>query len=264
MNLRLLASLLVAAVLCGCATHSTKRPNAVERNGIVPAQERPGLGTAWGEQRESWAEPAPFARASGERPAGRDRLYYNDREGVNAMLDFLGGKSNRCDGLQPSAGGLVRMGLRIGNDRWTESHELKDHRLAVSERGDRYEIVLKNDGRRAVEVVLSVDGLDVIDGKAASVKKRGYVMAPFETLAVDGFRTSDTTVAAFRFGSVFDSYGRRRHGSAINAGVIGIAVFEEKRQRTPTAPQISEPHAWRHVGTRPTPSGQQYATPPDA
>lgn len=263
MNLRLLSSLLAAAILCGCASHPAKRPEAA-RTGVVSAQERPGLGTAWGEQRDSWAEAAPFTRASNERPNGRDRLYYNDRAGVNAMLDFLGGKSNRCDGLQPSAGGLVRLGLRIGNDRWTETHEAKGRRLAMSERGERYEIVLKNDGRHALEVVMSVDGLDVIDGQPASMKKRGYVMAPFETLAVDGFRTSDTSVAAFRFGSLFESYAHRRHGSAINAGVIGIAVFEETRRRAAGAPRDSEAHAWRQVGTRPSPSGQQYATPPEA
>ena len=263
MNLRFLPSLLIAAILSGCASHTTKRPETA-RNGIIPAQERPGLGTAWGEQRDSWAEAAPFARASGERPAGRDRLYYNDRAGVDAMLDFLGGKPNRADGLQPSAGGLVRFGLRVGDSRWADGFELKGRRFAVGERGERYEIVLKNDARRPIEVVVSVDGLDVMDGKTASLQKRGYVLAPFETLAVDGFRTSDSTVAAFRFGSVFDSYGHRRHGDAINAGIIGIAVFEETRRRDAGAQRDAEPHARRRVGSQPSPSGQPYATPPDA
>lgn len=263
MNPRFLPSLLVAALLCGCVSHPPKRPEAA-RAAAIPTQERPGLGTAWGEQRESWAEAAAFTRASGDRPAGRDRLYYNDRGGVDAMLDFLGGKPNRADGLQSSAGGLVRFGLRVGAGRWADGFETKGRRFAIGERGERYEIILKNDARRPVEVVLSVDGLDVMDGKAASLQKRGYVLAPFETLAVDGFRTSNTTVAAFRFGSVFDSYGRRRHGDAINAGVIGIAVFEETRRRDAGAQRDSGPHAWRRVGSRPSPFGQPYATPPDA
>ena len=263
MNLRFVPSLLIAAILCGCASHSAKRPE-VARDVAVPAQGRPGLGTAWAEQRDSWAEATPFARASAERPAGRDRLYYNDRAGVDAMLDFLGGKANRTDGLQPSAGGLVRLGLRVGDGRWADGFETKGRRFLVGERGERYEIVLKNDARRPIEVVVSVDGLDVMDGKTASLQKRGYVLAPFETLAVDGFRTSDATVAAFRFGSVFDSYGHRRHGDAINAGVIGIAVFEETRRRNAGAQRDPEPPAWRRVGSRPSPSGHQYATPPDA
>src|SRR5206468_7132945 len=119
------------------------------------------------------------------------------------------------------------------------------------EPGERYEVVLKNDGRRAIEVLVSVDGLDVVDGKPLSFKKRGYVLAPFETLAVDGFRTSNASVAAFRFGSMFDSYGHRRHGNTVNAGVIGVAVFEEQRRKTPGAPRAPDDHAWRSIGTRP-------------
>ena len=43
-------------------------------------------------------------------------------------------------------------------------------------------------------MVASVDGLDVIDGKAAGHGKRGYILAAHSTLVIDGFRTSDETV----------------------------------------------------------------------
>lgn len=264
MKLRLPAALLAVLVLGGCATRRIAPPPPPDGRTFVPAQERPGLGTSWGEQRDSWVEPAYFARTSGDRPAGQDRLYYNDREGVNSMLDFLGGKSKQCDGMQPSASGLLRFGIRRGNSQWSEGHELRGRRFAIGEPGERYEIILKNDGRRAIEVVVSVDGLDAVDGKPASFKKRGYVLAPYETLAVDGFRTSNATVAAFRFGSMFDSYGRRRHGDTANAGIIGVAVFEERRRDSNPTPPSPKDHAWQQVGARPPASGHGYAAPPDA
>ncbi len=167
------------------------------------------------------------------------------------MLDFLGGQSRTADGLQDAAGGLVRIGLRAGNGAWLECREARGHRIATAERTARYEVVLKNDGRRAVEVLVSVDGLDAMDGKPASFKKRGYVLAPFETLAVEGFRTSQSTVAAFRFGTMFDSYGHRRHGNATNAGVIGVAVFAEKRRSSPADAAARDDHAWRATGSAP-------------
>jgi hypothetical protein len=96
--------------------------------------------------------------------------------------------------------------------------------------GDRYELEITNDTPATFEVVASVDGLDVIDGKPASVQKRGYVIQPHTTLRIDGFRTSNQSVAAFRFGSVRDSYAARTSGDR-NVGVIGLAFFAERGAR---------------------------------
>ena len=112
MNLARAALLLAALVLTGCATRKTPTPAEARRGGFMPAIERPGLGTSWGEQRESWVEPAAFARNSAERPAAQARIFYNDRDGANAMLAFLGGEPKRCEGLHLTAGALVRLGLR--------------------------------------------------------------------------------------------------------------------------------------------------------
>ena len=52
--------------------------------------------------------------------------------------------------------------------------------------GDRYRIVIRNPTSRRVEAVISVDGLDAIDGKTASYEdKRGYVIAPYGELTID-------------------------------------------------------------------------------
>jgi hypothetical protein len=98
--------------------------------------------------------------------------------------------------------------------------------------GDRYRIRISNPTSRRVEAVVSVDGLDAIDGKTASYDdKRGYVIPPWGDLTIDGFRTSLDHVATFRFSSVRDSYAGRK-GQDRNVGVIGIAFFPE-RERPP-------------------------------
>jgi hypothetical protein len=68
---------------------------------------------------------------------------------------------------------------------------------------------------------------DALDGKAASLSKRGYVVPAFGSVTIDGFRTSLDTVAAFRFSSVSDSYAGRK-GEDRNVGVIGVAFFRER------------------------------------
>jgi hypothetical protein len=80
--------------------------------------------------------------------------------------------------------------------------------------------------------VATVDGLDVIDGQPGSFEKRGYLVAPWSTVEIDGFRRSEDEVAAFRFGRVRDSYAAKR-GSDRNVGVIGVAVFQERGSSWP-------------------------------
>jgi hypothetical protein len=94
--------------------------------------------------------------------------------------------------------------------------------------GERYAIVLSNPTSRRVEAVVSVDGLDALDGTGADyVRKRGYLVPPFGTTTVDGFRTSLQAVATFRFSSVADSYAGRQ-GQTRDVGVIGVAFFPER------------------------------------
>jgi hypothetical protein len=78
--------------------------------------------------------------------------------------------------------------------------------------------------------VASVDGLDVTDGQPADPARRGYLVDPHGMLTIDGFRTSQDAVAAFRFGRVADSYAAQT-GSDRNVGVIGVAIFAERGAR---------------------------------
>jgi hypothetical protein len=101
--------------------------------------------------------------------------------------------------------------------------------------GDRYLIRVSNPTANRVEAVVTVDGLDVIDGENGDVRKRGYVVPAYGELRIEGFRTSTEDVATFRFSSVDDSYAGRK-GKARNVGVIAVAIFEE--EAPPAPPQV--------------------------
>jgi len=98
---------------------------------------------------------------------------------------------------------------------------------AVGRDGDRYVIHVDNRTDVRVEAVATVDGLDVIDGDDGSLSKRGYVIAPYGSLDIEGCRDSEDSVRAFRFGATNDSYASRS-GKGRNVGVIGVAIFEER------------------------------------
>ena len=94
--------------------------------------------------------------------------------------------------------------------------------------GHRYAIRLTNTGGERVLVVLSVDGVNAVTGEDADPSQGGYVLAPWQSAEIGGWRKSLDQVAQFHFTDVADSYAART-GRAGNVGVIGIAVFRERR-----------------------------------
>lgn len=192
------------------------------------AEERPGLATTFGEQVDSPWNRQSFVRAS-STPDGTGVVFYNNREGIDAMA----GAKSKASSTQLISGEKIEWGIKGGmsylptySNYWSWGN--KGRRFVVGKKDASYSIVLKNRCKSRLEVVLSVDGLDVIDGKTASVSKRGYVIAPDETLEVKGWRTSPDTVARFRFSTVSGSYANLSTGEHRNVGVIGLAVFTEK------------------------------------
>lgn len=102
--------------------------------------------------------------------------------------------------------------------------------------GQRYTIRVHNHTWRRVEAVISVDGKDVLDGRSASMSKRGYIIPARSFIDVDGFRLNNYEVAAFRFTTVPDSYAART-GTPWNVGIIGVAFFPERVRRIPIRPR---------------------------
>lgn len=98
--------------------------------------------------------------------------------------------------------------------------------------GERYGIRVKNTTPRSLLVVVTVDGRNVIDGEPGSVDGAGHVLQPFSEFVFKGWRQTSEAVAAFRFGVKDDSYSSQM-GSPENVGVIGVAVFEEKKLEVP-------------------------------
>jgi hypothetical protein len=105
----------------------------------------------------------------------------------------------------------------------------KDRFYVQGNAGERYVIRVTNPTPNRIEAVVTVDGLDVIDGESGDLRKRGYVVPPYGDVRIEGFRTSHHDVATFRFSSVDDSYAGQK-GKARNVGVIAVAIFEEQRE----------------------------------
>jgi hypothetical protein len=218
------------------------------------SESRPGLGTEWGENRDSRVSTAPFFREDPDRPFAAAKLFYNDASGVRAMAR-RSGLSSLGDGSMRVASGALTVRLLDSSGRPLEGFSAGSSTYVVGEHGQRYSIQIQNHTGNRLEAVASVDGLDVINGQAGSFSNRGYIVGPFATVEIDGFRRSLDTVAAFRFGSVKSSYAARK-GEDRNVGVVGVAFFHERGSRWPWTP--NEIH--RRHSADPFPG--EFADPP--
>jgi hypothetical protein len=189
-----------------------------------PVEDRPGLGTTFGESLYAPVSFAPFVRAS-TMPWAEVVLHYNDAAGVAAHAEYLGAQPEPLDVY--AGDGSLAVALIDEAGRTLPGLAAGDRTLVIGEDGQHYRIAVRNGTTARFEVVASVDGLDVIDGHPADRSRRGYLVDPRDTLVIDGFRTSDANVAAFRFGRVADSYAARSSGDR-NVGVVGLAIFSER------------------------------------
>lgn len=116
--------------------------------------------------------------------------------------------------------------------------------------GHRYNIRVYNHASVRIEAVVSVDGRDVLTGENASYKRhRGYVIDPYSSVLIDGFRQSMSSVASFRFTPQSNAYSSRM-GTPQNVGVIGAAIFQEKPRPKPRHRAVRPP--------RPSPPPRPY------
>jgi hypothetical protein len=108
--------------------------------------------------------------------------------------------------------------------------------------GHRYAVQMVNRTGARVLVVLSVDGINAITGETAGIGQSGYVLGPYQSAEITGWRKSAAEAAAFYFTSIADSYAARTDRPD-NVGVIGAAVFRERVWRRPEPRNYAPPPA---------------------
>ena len=251
-----------AALLAACSQMPQARnesatlaatPSAAAPAAPAPAQ----LGTQWGEGIESKTRTVAARRLS-PQPDEVASLGYNDAASVrrdagsNAerRLNLLLAQGDvEWSVLDESSRPLPLQRARRSTDMF---------RLAGIE-GARYTLRFRNLSDRSYEVIATVDGLDVLNGKPGSLRYGGYVLRPQQVLDIEGFRKSQSEVAAFRFAAPGRAYAANTEaGDVRNIGVIGAALFELEQPEAPRRPRRDatppQPNAF--------PADGSYAPPP--
>ena len=134
--------------------------------------------------------------------------------------------------------------------------------------GHEYAVRIRNCTGGRVLVVTSVDGVNVISGETAAQTQSGYVLDPWGSVEIAGWRKNMDRVNAFYFTDLGDSYAART-GRPQNVGVVGVAVFQEKsqpivlndiRKRYGVARSSDAPSAAEAMPSAPPPSTSRQET----
>lgn len=145
---------------------------------------------------------------------------------VLALVSCAAPRSAQSQALRSAVSDYEVSVLVDGEPVRTFAHQGETY--ALGQQGSRYVLRVHNRSARRIEAVVTVDGLDVIDGEPGDfANKRGYLVPAYGYVDIDGWRVSQQQAAAFRFAAIGESYAAKT-GRARNVGVIGVAVFPER------------------------------------
>lgn len=138
-------------------------------------------------------------------------------------------------------------------------HRHDGRAYVVGHPGNEYEIVIRNRTGEDLLAVVSVDGVNVVSGETAGTRQAGYVLGPWETTRIAGWRKSLAETAAFYFTELGDAYAART-GRPDHVGVIGVALFQRRvPPRSITAPLRSEARSRDAAAERAAPASPAAA-----
>ena len=124
--------------------------------------------------------------------------------------------------------------------RLLPTYQYQGRTYVIGKPGNEYSISLRNRGGERMMAVTSVDGVNIVSGQTASATQSGYVLSPWQSADISGWRKSLENTAAFYFTDLGDSYAART-GRPNNVGVIGVAVFRERRVAAYAPPVVPTP-----------------------
>ena len=150
-----------------------------------------------------------------------------------------------------------------------------DRRYFQAFRGRNYSLVVRNNTARRVGVLIAVDGLNVVTGERSALSGREpmYVLDPYESATIRGWRTSLNDVRRFVFVDEQRSYAERTGQANGDMGWIRVNAFREVTPLAWGLPDVrhkdgaergrddgnNEPRA-QAEGARPAPATPDVAT----
>lgn len=225
-------------------TAANKQADSMQAESTQDATASERLGTQWGDDVDSSVTTVDLRRVSDE-PIAQMQVAYADKNYKGRSVNSMSLLARKVEFSAASDNGKLPL-YRDGS-----------HYYLQGRAGQAYRLVYHNNSANTYEIVASVDGLNVLDGSAASRYDSGYVLEPNDDLVIEGFRKSQDAVASFIFNKPDNAYAANTDsGSIENTGVIGTVIYE---LYDPAKPKRPEP---KSKSPKAFPADNAYAKPP--
>jgi len=120
----------------------------------------------------------------------------------------------------------------------------RDRHYFQAFKGRNYSVVVRNTTGQRVGVLIAVDGLNVVNGERSHLSRNEsmYVLDPWESAEIQGWRTSLRDVRRFVFTDEQRSYAERTGQANGDMGWIRVLAFREDRPLSwiPNTPRVRE------------------------
>lgn len=165
-----------------------------------------------------------------------------------ASVALAGAAAAFPHGLPEASGTLVGIAVEVdGREaRLYPSPDGSGRYYLEARAGSRYSVSLANRSGERLGVVLTVDGLNAVSGSRDTGRGRMYVLDPWQSTSVQGWRTSLQEVRQFTFVDERRSYAARTGQANEKMGWIEVAVYRERRpfvQAVPRPRPLPYPYA---------------------
>lgn len=100
--------------------------------------------------------------------------------------------------------------------------------IVEGRKGVPFSVKIRNNHPIKVHAIVLVDGVSVVSG--AGKIDRGYILEPYSSYEIKGWRKSLDDVASFVFETPDKSYTKAVKGTSAQSGVISVVAYSEKER----------------------------------
>ena len=165
-----------------------------------PPTVRPGSDIVMGESYASRKVATNFQRAGGNIPSADVVLHYTGEAGARALPASHRLPRGADDARADVGGGYVALNVKERFQGPLPLISAGGKNYVVIKEGREHFFAIHNALRQPVEVVISINGQALVDGQAASYRRRGYVIDPGTSVSVAaplGTSSGEITMGVF-------------------------------------------------------------------